>query len=79
MDASSQELVPIGDAARRLGVAVETLRRWANEDRLPCYRTAGGRPGQRRFKIADLDEFLDQRTQPVAEVREPQPADGIAS
>jgi diguanylate cyclase (GGDEF)-like protein/excisionase family DNA binding protein len=43
------------EAAETLGVSVSTVRQWANEGRLPCYRTSGG---HRRFRITDLDEFL---------------------
>lgn len=43
------------EAAEFLGVSVSTVRQWANEGRLPCYRTNGG---HRRFKLDDLEEFL---------------------
>jgi excisionase family DNA binding protein len=66
MDATSQDWVPLGEGARRLGVSEGTLRRWADNGRLPVFRTP---TGQRRFKIADLDELMS---------REPQPANGAA-
>ena len=38
-----QERVSIGEMARRLGVAVVTLRRWDREGKLkPLFRTIGG-------------------------------------
>ncbi len=46
----------LGEAAQILGVHFTTLRRWANEGQVPCYRTPGG---QRRFKESELQAFLD--------------------
>jgi len=46
----------LGEAAQLLGVHFTTLRRWANEGQVPCYRTPGG---QRRFKESELRAFLD--------------------
>lgn len=43
--------LPAGDAARELGVAVETLRRWEREGRISAARTAGG---HRRFHVDDI-------------------------
>lgn len=45
----------LADAARFLGVHFTTLRRWANNGKIPCMRTPGGR---RRFLRADLERFL---------------------
>ena len=41
------ELVTIGEAARILGVSVDTLRRWERDGKLSASRTLGG---QRRFR-----------------------------
>ena len=41
-------------AARRLGVAPHTLRRWSASGIMPCVRTAGG---HRRFRQEDVDEL----------------------
>ena len=43
-------------AARRLGVSISTVRRWSDAGHLKGSRTPGG---QRRFSVAQLDEFLD--------------------
>jgi excisionase family DNA binding protein len=45
----------LGEAADYLGVHPVTLRRWADERRIACIRTPGGR---RRFLQADLDDFV---------------------
>lgn len=43
-----------GDAARRLGVNVDTVQRWADSDKLPCLRTPGG---FRRFRPEDVEKL----------------------
>ncbi|HEY8602194.1 MAG TPA: MerR family transcriptional regulator [Thermomicrobiales bacterium] len=49
----------IGDAARALGVAVETLRKWEREGKLdPPIRTMGGR---RLFDPEVIEELRVQR------------------
>ncbi len=45
----------LGEAADYLGVHSVTLRRWADEGKVACIRTPGGR---RRFIQADLDDFM---------------------
>lgn len=47
-----------------LNVSQMTLRRWTNAGQLRCYRVGGRR--ERRFKIEDLNEYLESRTAPVA-------------
>lgn len=49
---AADDLLPIGDAARILGVSVPTIRRWEAEGKLTGSRTLGG---QRRFRRADLE------------------------
>lgn len=46
----------LGEAADYLGVHFATLRRWANDGKVPHLRTPGG---QRRFDRRELDAFLE--------------------
>ena len=48
------ELLPIGVAARELGVAIETLRRWDAAGEIRTVRTPGG---QRRFARSEVDRL----------------------
>ena len=45
----------LGQAARYLGVAQSTIRKWSDVGRLPAFYTPGG---HRRYRRGDLDEFL---------------------
>jgi excisionase family DNA binding protein len=45
------------EAAKILGVNVSTIKRWTDDGRLECIRTAGG---HRKFIMSHLSEFLDQ-------------------
>ncbi|PKQ30910.1 MAG: hypothetical protein CVT62_10580 [Actinobacteria bacterium HGW-Actinobacteria-2] len=47
--------LPIGTAARLLGVSIDTLRRWESEGKITGRRTAGG---QRRFPQSEIDRLL---------------------
>jgi molybdopterin-binding protein len=48
----------IGEAAKALGVRVETLRRWERDGRLTTRRTAGG---QRLVPAAEIARLLAER------------------
>jgi excisionase family DNA binding protein len=50
------EWLTLGKAARYLGVAQSTLRKWCDARRLPAFTTPGG---HRRFRKSDLDAFVD--------------------
>lgn len=50
----------LSQAAERLGVHPSTLRRWADDGEIRCTRTPGG---HRRFLQANLQRFLDGRTE----------------
>lgn len=41
-------------AAGELGVHPDTLRQWADEGKVPSWRTPGG---HRRFRVEDLEAF----------------------
>src|ERR1700716_3907003 len=51
------EWLTLGQAARFLGVAQSTIRKWSDTGRLPAFYTPGG---HRRYRRSDLDEFLNQ-------------------
>ena len=48
----------LNQAAQRLGVHPTTLRRWADSGEVPVMLTPGG---HRRFSMADLDQFAEER------------------
>lgn len=48
---ADQQAVGLGEAAVLAGVSVSTLRRWADEGRVPSFRTAGG---HRRVRVGDV-------------------------
>jgi excisionase family DNA binding protein len=50
------EWLTLGQASKYLGVSESTVRKWADEGRLPAFSTPGG---HRRFRRPDLDEFLE--------------------
>ena len=47
----------LGQAAKFLGVAQSTIRKWSDLGRVPAFYTPGG---HRRYKRADLDAFLER-------------------
>jgi excisionase family DNA binding protein len=49
------EWLTLGEAAKYLGVAQSTIRKWSDSGRLPAFYTPGG---HRRFRRSDLDSFL---------------------
>ncbi len=52
----------LGEAAKYLGVAQSTVRKWCDSGRLPAFYTPGG---HRRLRRADLDAFLGSSGAPV--------------
>jgi len=49
------EWLTLGQAARYLGVAQSTIRKWSDQGRLPAFYTPGG---HRRYRRRDLDSFV---------------------
>src|SRR6266852_3836691 len=47
----------LGQAARFLGVAQSTIRKWSDQGRVPAFYTPGG---HRRYRRADLERFLER-------------------
>ena len=47
----------LGQAAKYLGVAQSTIRKWSDQGRVPAFYTPGG---HRRYRRLDLDAFLDR-------------------
>jgi two-component system OmpR family response regulator len=55
----------LGQAAKYLGVAQSTIRKWSDLGRVPAFYTPGG---HRRYRHSDLDAFLE-RSGPGGRVR----------
>ena len=49
------EWMTLGQAARFLGVAQSTIRKWSDQGRVPAFYTPGG---HRRYRRGDLETFL---------------------
>ena len=60
------EWLTLGQAARFVGVAQSTMRKWSDQGRVTAFYTPGG---HRRYRRADLESFLD-RSGPAARTRE---------
>ena len=57
VEALSGELLTITEVARMLHAHPNSVRRWANQGLLRCYRV--GVRGDRRFKSHEVDQFLE--------------------
>jgi excisionase family DNA binding protein len=51
------EWLALGAAAKYLGIAQSTIRKWSDAGQVPAYTTPGG---HRRFRRSDLDGFLER-------------------
>jgi excisionase family DNA binding protein len=60
--AEGADWLTLGAAAKYLGVAQSTIRKWSDVGRVPTFYTPGG---HRRYRRRDLDAFLE-RSGPVA-------------
>jgi excisionase family DNA binding protein len=54
---SEPDWLTLGQAAKYLGVAQSTIRKWSDQGRLPAFYTPGG---HRRYRRADLEAFLER-------------------
>jgi excisionase family DNA binding protein len=63
---SEPDWLTLGQAAKYLGVAQSTIRKWSDNGRLPAFYTPGG---HRRYRRSDLDTFLE-RSGPGGRTRE---------
>jgi excisionase family DNA binding protein len=55
--AAPPEWLTLGQAAKYVGVAQSTMRKWSDLGRVPAFYTPGG---HRRYRRSDLDQFLDR-------------------
>jgi excisionase family DNA binding protein len=55
--ASEPDWLTLGQAAKFLGVAQSTIRKWSDQGRVPAFYTPGG---HRRYRRADLEAFLER-------------------
>jgi excisionase family DNA binding protein len=55
---SESALLTVSEAARRLGLSIDTIRRYGDSGRLPVVWTP---TGQRRFRPEDVDALLSDR------------------
>ena len=55
--ASEPDWLTLGQAAKYLGVAQSTIRKWSDLGRVPAFYTPGG---HRRYRRRDLDSFLER-------------------
>jgi len=54
--AGEPDWLTLGQAAKYLGVAQSTIRKWSDQGRVPAFYTPGG---HRRYRKGDLDQFLE--------------------
>ena len=59
--AAQPEWLTLGQAAKYVGVAQSTMRKWSDLGRVSAFYTPGG---HRRYRRADLDQFLDSSGPP---------------
>ena len=55
--ASEPDWLTLGQAAKYLGVAQSTIRKWSDQGRVPAFYTPGG---HRRYRRGDLEMFLER-------------------
>ena len=55
--ANEPDWLTLGQAAKYLGMAQSTIRKWSDDGRLAAFYTPGG---HRRYRRSDLDHFLER-------------------
>lgn len=55
--AGEPDWLTLGQAAKFLGVAQSTIRKWSDQGRVPAFYTPGG---HRRYRRRDLEAFVDR-------------------
>jgi excisionase family DNA binding protein len=55
--AAPDDWLTLGQAAKYLGVAQSTMRKWTDSGRVSTFKTPGG---HRRYRRSELDQFLDR-------------------
>jgi excisionase family DNA binding protein len=60
--ANEPDWLTLGQAAKYLGMAQSTIRKWSDSGRLPAFYTPGG---HRRYRRSDLDQFLERGGAPL--------------
>ena len=55
--AGDSDWLTLGQAAKYLGVAQSTIRKWSDQKKLPAFYTPGG---HRRYRRSDLEVFLER-------------------
>jgi excisionase family DNA binding protein len=55
--ANEPDWLTLGQAAKVLGVAQSTIRKWSDQGRVPAFYTPGG---HRRYRRGDLEAFLER-------------------
>jgi excisionase family DNA binding protein len=57
LPSAESDWLTLGQAAKYLGVAQSTIRKWSDQGRVPAFYTPGG---HRRYRRRDLELFLDR-------------------
>lgn len=61
MPSVQEKLLNVKEAAEYLSVHPETLREWARQGELPCYKVKG----RWKFRLTDVDEFVSKSYMPT--------------
>ena len=57
----TESMLTVNDAAKRLAVQPETIRRWIRAGKLPAVALGIGRGNRLRIKPEVLERFIEQR------------------